>query len=174
MLPAALISRPAAPAERMHALDLLRGWAMFGVRWAILNEGNLQSPETRNADLVCRPPVLCARGEAVRSAGNLARPDSLQDSIRRSVKPGTIPVPFDVVLNPTPRVPSGRRRRRHAPAPSPITCRGSTSSGTPGRARARPALGRMFPGIAPPPANVPGHRAPCGTTGKSGVARAAR
>jgi uncharacterized protein len=40
---------PVAPEERMHALDLLRGWAMFGVLWSNLNEGNygLAEPVTR-------------------------------------------------------------------------------------------------------------------------------
>jgi uncharacterized protein len=30
--------RPVAPEERIHALDLLRGWAMFGVLWSNLND----------------------------------------------------------------------------------------------------------------------------------------
>jgi uncharacterized protein len=29
---------PVAPDERIHALDLLRGWAMFGVLWSNLND----------------------------------------------------------------------------------------------------------------------------------------
>jgi uncharacterized protein len=29
---------PVAPAERIAALDLLRGWAMFGVLWSNLND----------------------------------------------------------------------------------------------------------------------------------------
>ena len=33
------ILRPVAPEERIHALDLLRGWAMFGVLWSNLNDG---------------------------------------------------------------------------------------------------------------------------------------
>lgn len=32
------ILRPVAPAERIGALDLLRGWAMFGVLWSNLND----------------------------------------------------------------------------------------------------------------------------------------
>jgi uncharacterized protein len=30
--------RPVAPEERVGALDLLRGWAMFGVLWSNLND----------------------------------------------------------------------------------------------------------------------------------------
>jgi uncharacterized protein len=30
--------RPVAPEERIHALDMLRGWAMFGVLWSNLND----------------------------------------------------------------------------------------------------------------------------------------
>jgi uncharacterized protein len=42
-LPASVPSTPAtlapvAPEERIHALDLLRGWAMFGVLWSNLND----------------------------------------------------------------------------------------------------------------------------------------
>jgi len=33
------VLRPVAPGERIPALDLLRGWAMFGVLWANLNWG---------------------------------------------------------------------------------------------------------------------------------------
>ena len=29
---------PVRPDERIHALDLLRGWAMFGVLWSNLND----------------------------------------------------------------------------------------------------------------------------------------
>src|SRR3954469_12109583 len=33
------VLRPVAPQERIRALDLLRGWAMFGVLWSNLNDG---------------------------------------------------------------------------------------------------------------------------------------
>ena len=33
------VLRPVAPQERIGALDLLRGWAMFGVLWSNLNDG---------------------------------------------------------------------------------------------------------------------------------------
>jgi hypothetical protein len=32
------VLRPVAPQERIRALDLLRGWAMFGVLWSNLND----------------------------------------------------------------------------------------------------------------------------------------
>jgi uncharacterized protein len=39
---------PVAPAERIAALDLLRGWAMFGVLWSNLNDGyGTTDPATR-------------------------------------------------------------------------------------------------------------------------------
>ena len=36
--PTARDLRPVAPDERIHGLDLLRGWAMFGVLWSNLND----------------------------------------------------------------------------------------------------------------------------------------
>jgi uncharacterized protein len=36
--PAATVLEPVAPGERIQALDLLRGWAMFGVLWSNLND----------------------------------------------------------------------------------------------------------------------------------------
>src|SRR6476660_7442726 len=36
--PTATALEPVAPNERIQALDLLRGWAMFGVLWSNLND----------------------------------------------------------------------------------------------------------------------------------------
>ncbi len=36
--PSSVHLEPVTPAERIHALDLLRGWAMFGVLWSNLND----------------------------------------------------------------------------------------------------------------------------------------
>ena len=42
------VLRPVAPEERIHALDMLRGWAMFGVLWSNLNDHyGTREPVTR-------------------------------------------------------------------------------------------------------------------------------
>src|SRR5215471_358916 len=44
--PAATALEPVAPGERIQALDLLRGWAMFGVLWSNLNDWYGTADET--------------------------------------------------------------------------------------------------------------------------------
>jgi uncharacterized protein len=39
--------QPVAPEERIRALDLLRGWAMFGVLWSNINDYGTREPVTR-------------------------------------------------------------------------------------------------------------------------------
>src|SRR5690242_607633 len=44
--------RPVAPSERIGGLDLLRGWAMFGVLWSNLNDWYDTANEVTRADRV--------------------------------------------------------------------------------------------------------------------------
>lgn len=48
------VLRPVAPEERIRALDLLRGWAMFGVLWSNLNDWYT----TRRAPVTALDPAL--------------------------------------------------------------------------------------------------------------------
>src|SRR4029078_3174800 len=43
---------PVAPGERIPALDLLRGWAMFGVLWSNLNDWYGTTDETTRCDRI--------------------------------------------------------------------------------------------------------------------------
>jgi uncharacterized protein len=43
---------PVAPGERIQALDLLRGWAMFGVLWSNLNDWYATADETTRFDRI--------------------------------------------------------------------------------------------------------------------------
>ncbi len=43
---------PVAPSERIQALDLLRGWAMFGVLWSNLNDWYAVTDETSRFDRI--------------------------------------------------------------------------------------------------------------------------
>lgn len=44
------VLKPVAPEERIRALDLLRGWAMFGVLWSNLNDGYAPSKPVSGLD----------------------------------------------------------------------------------------------------------------------------
>jgi uncharacterized protein len=48
--PTATVLEPVAPGERIQALDLLRGWAMFGVLWSNLNDWYGVADETTSLD----------------------------------------------------------------------------------------------------------------------------
>ena len=74
--------RPVAVEERIHALDLLRGWAMFGVLWSNLNDhygvrdpaGGLdRAPSgSRTTSSTCAPPITGAPERCSRSASCMA------------------------------------------------------------------------------------------------------
>jgi uncharacterized protein len=50
--PSSSVLEPVAPSERIHALDLLRGWAMFGVLWSNLNDWYGTIDETTRFDRI--------------------------------------------------------------------------------------------------------------------------
>jgi uncharacterized protein len=50
--PSATALEPVAPSERIQALDLLRGWAMFGVLWSNLNDWYGTAEETTRFDRI--------------------------------------------------------------------------------------------------------------------------
>src|SRR6478672_10753695 len=50
--PSKMTLEPVAPAERIQALDLLRGWAMFGVLWSNLNDWYGTTDETTGFDRI--------------------------------------------------------------------------------------------------------------------------
>jgi uncharacterized protein len=50
--PSARALEPVAPSERIQALDLLRGWAMFGVLWSNLNDWYGTTDETTRFDRI--------------------------------------------------------------------------------------------------------------------------
>ena len=50
--PSKITLEPVAPAERIQALDLLRGWAMFGVLWSNLNDWYGTTDETTRFDRI--------------------------------------------------------------------------------------------------------------------------
>ena len=50
--PSTVALEPVAPSERIQALDLLRGWAMFGVLWSNLNDWYGTTEETTRFDRI--------------------------------------------------------------------------------------------------------------------------
>jgi uncharacterized protein len=50
--PSTTALEPVAPSERIQALDLLRGWAMFGVLWSNLNDWYGTTDETTRFDRI--------------------------------------------------------------------------------------------------------------------------